>query len=126
MESLAGRRILVVEDEYILAQCLCEVLEQEGVEVLGPVASIEDALALLERGPQPDAAVLDVNLGNQSVYPVADRLGRQQVPMLFTSGYDREMASARYPRSAQCTKPFGAAEVRGMLLSLLEHHAHVD
>jgi len=123
--NLAGRRILVVEDEYILAQCLRDLLEGDGAEVLGPVANLEDADVLLDTCPLPDAAILDINLGGQSVYPVADRLSNEHVPLLFTSGYDRELVPPRYADSPQCTKPFGVEQVREKLAALLDINGDV-
>jgi len=117
--SLAGRRILVVEDEYMLAECLHDLLQGDGAEVLGPASSIEDANALLDRHPIPDAAVLDINLGRQSVYAVADRLSGQGVPFLFTTGYDHGLIPERYSDRLQCIKPFGVEDVRVLLLELL-------
>ncbi len=123
--TLAGRRILVVEDEYILAQCLCELLEGDGAEVLGPVGNLQDAGALLDSIALPDAAILDINLGGENVFPVADRLSSGQVPLLFTSGYDRELVPARYAGSMQCTKPFGVEQMRTMLMALLDANGDV-
>jgi len=117
--TLSGRRILVVEDEYMLAECLHELLQDDGAEVLGPASCVEDANALLDRHPMPDAAVLDINLGRQNVYPVADRLSGQGVPFLFTTGYDHGLIPERYADCLQCVKPFGAEDVRALLLELL-------
>ncbi|MPS36709.1 MAG: response regulator [Stenotrophomonas sp.] len=116
---LSGRRILVVEDEYLLAECLREMLRGDGAEVLGPASCVEDANALLDRHPAPDAAVLDINLGRQDVYPVADRLSGQGIPFLFTTGYDHGLIPARHAQRLQCVKPFGADDIRALLLELL-------
>ncbi|SBV37573.1 conserved hypothetical protein [uncultured Stenotrophomonas sp.] len=119
-KRFAGRRILVVEDEYLLAQCLADLLQNEGAQVLGPASCMEDADALLDGSPLPDAAVLDINLGNQNVYPLADRLADGHVPLLFTSGYDRELVPVRHADSPRCAKPFGVDQVRTQLLALLD------
>lgn len=121
--TLSGRRILVVEDEYMLAECLHELLRGEGAEVLGPASCVDDANALLDHHPMPDAAVLDVNLGRQSVYPVADRLSGHGVPFLFTTGYDHGLIPERYSDCLQCVKPFGVEDVRALLLELLNANA---
>jgi len=122
---LAGRRILVVEDEYLLGDCLRELLECEGAQVLGPVGNLEDADALLDSCALPDAAILDINLGGQKVYPLADRLSKGHVPLMFASGYDRELVPPRYADSLQCTKPFGVEQVRTMLTALLDTDGNV-
>jgi CheY-like chemotaxis protein len=69
-----GLRLLLVEDEYLLALYLSEMLEDLGAQVLGPVASVADALELIDKAPEIDAAILDVNLAGEAVFPVADRL----------------------------------------------------
>src|SRR4051812_39965235 len=89
VDQLKGRRFLVVEDEYLIAADLAASLEALGVEVLGPAASVKDALTLLEKADgQLDGAVLDVNLREERVFPVADLLKSRGVPFIFTTGYD--------------------------------------
>jgi CheY-like chemotaxis protein len=102
---------MVVEDEFLLALCLTEALEQAGASVLGPVASIEGALALIEREPQIDAALLDMNLGGEAIYPVADRLMDARVPFIFTTGYDHSLTPARYQDIQHCNKPYRLDDV---------------
>lgn len=103
--SLAGRCILVVEDEYFLAIDLERELVEAGAIVVGPVASVEDALALIEREPRLDAAVLDLNLGGEMVFPVADALTMRFVPFLFATGYNARDIPLRYARVTRCEKP---------------------
>ena len=67
---LQGRHILVVEDEYFLADELQITLEDAGAEMLGPVASVQGGLRILEGSTLPDAASLDVSLGGETVYPL--------------------------------------------------------
>src|SRR3954466_6402529 len=88
-KSLRGQCLLVVEDEYLIAADLTTSLESLGVEVIGPAASVEEALSLIENyGGSLDGAVLDVNLRNERVFPVADKLSERGVPFVFTTGYD--------------------------------------
>ena len=88
-DGLKGRRFLVVEDEYLIAADLAAFLEAQGIEVVGPAASVNEALALLESDTDGlDCAVLDVNLQDDRVYPVADVLMSREVPFVFTTGYD--------------------------------------
>jgi CheY-like chemotaxis protein len=88
MSAVSGRRILIVEDEYIIAADLAQLLEGLGVTVIGPVGSVADALALLAGEPAIDAAVLDVTLGTEKIFPVADALRARGVPFVFATGYD--------------------------------------
>ncbi|WP_336489483.1 response regulator [Methylobacterium nigriterrae] len=83
--SLAGRRVLVVEDEYVIAMDMQSSLQEVGAEVAGPVPDAEQALALIEAASL-DAAVLDVNLRGEAVYTVADRLRERDVPYQFATG----------------------------------------
>ena len=103
--ALAGRRILVVEDEYFLAEELRCALTAGGVTVLGPVPSVRAALDLIDRGEAPDAAMLDVSLGGDAAYPIADALTARGLPFLFTTGYDRSSMPARYAAVRRLEKP---------------------
>ena len=115
-----GLRLLVVEDEYLLALYLSEALEDLGASVVGPVASVDAALDLIASDPEIDAAILDVNLGSESVYPVADALASRQVPFVFASGYDRDALPERYRVFDVCCKPLDPVAV-GTVLSQLRH-----
>lgn len=114
-QNIAGLRLLLVEDEYLLALYLAELLEDLGAEVLGPVASVADALDLIEKAPEIDAAILDVNLAGEAVFPVADRLRARHVPFAFASGYDPELMPARFRDVDVCQKPIDAEAVRSAL-----------
>jgi CheY-like chemotaxis protein len=83
---LLGLKVLVVEDEGIVALWLQGLLEDLGCTVLGPAMRVADALALLEVA-SPEAAILDVNIKGELVYPVADKLLQLGIPFLFTTGY---------------------------------------
>jgi CheY-like chemotaxis protein len=107
--SLRDRRILVVEDEYLLADELAQELGDAGAEVLGPVPTIERALAVLDENATPDGAILDVNLGGVSVFPLADTLIERGVPVIFTSGYDPEAMPPRFAHVPKCNKPMNVA-----------------
>ena len=85
--SLTGRRILVVEDDYVVAEDLREQLLSFEAEVIGPVATVAQALALLETGSAPDMAILDIQLGGEMVYPVANALLARGIPFVFATGY---------------------------------------
>lgn len=103
-ETLSGKRILAVEDEYMLAQDLALFLEQLGATVVGPVGTVQAALGLATRETL-DAAVLDVNLHNQPVYPVADVLIERGIPIVFATGYDELLMQRAYLNLPRCPKP---------------------
>ncbi|GJE44017.1 response regulator [Methylobacterium soli] len=102
--SLAGRRVLVVEDEYFIAMDMEYWLQEAGAEVAGPVPDTEQALALIEAGPL-DAAVLDVNLMSETVYAVADRLKERGVPYLFVTGEVQIADCSDYRSRPKLEKP---------------------
>jgi len=105
-ENLRGRCLLVVEDEYLIAADLTASLESFGVEVIGPAASVEEALSLAgQNSDRLDGAVLDINLRNECVYPVADLLTARGIPFVFTTGYDAVAVPVAYACAPRCEKP---------------------
>jgi PAS domain S-box-containing protein len=99
-----GGQVLLVEDESTVALMVEEFLSELGLRVVGPFGSVSDALRAL-RETSLDAAVLDINLGNESVYPVADVLLEQKVPVAFISGYGAEAVDPRYAHLPLVQKP---------------------
>ena len=82
-----GRLVLVVEDEFLIAMDLELLLRRHGWRVLGPAATVDQALRLLRDGETPDVALLDVNLGGEPVTPVAEALRVRGVPFVLASAY---------------------------------------
>ena len=82
-----GRLVLVVEDEFLIAMDLELLLRRHGWRVLGPAATVDQALRLLRDGETPDVALLDVNLGGEPVTPVAQELRARGVPFVLASAY---------------------------------------
>lgn len=103
--TLNGRRILLVEDDYFIAADLRSWFEESGAKVLGPVPSVDAALALIAATAEIDAAVLDINLQDELVYPVADALRARGVPFLFATGYDPAVVPPAHGAVALCQKP---------------------
>jgi DNA-binding NtrC family response regulator len=91
-EMLRGRRVMIVEDELLVAMELESLLEEQGCAVVGPAPTVERALSLLER-ERPDAAILDVNLDGQTAIPVAAALNARGVPFLLATGYGNAQAA---------------------------------
>ena len=103
--ALRGRRILVVEDEYMMAEDLRYDLEEAGDQVIGPVPSVADALRLLATEMSIDAAILDVNLRGEKAYPVADVLRERTIPFVLATGYEQWALPEAYKDVPRCDKP---------------------
>src|ERR1700681_578570 len=114
----SGRRVLLVEDEMIVAWLLEDMLADLGCAVVGPAASIDQALAMID-AEAIDVAVLDVNLNGQMSYPVADALAARGVPFAFSTGYDKDRLLERYRAFPALQKPFHLSELTDMLTTLL-------
>jgi CheY-like chemotaxis protein len=111
-DQFKGCRYLVVEDEYFIAADLTHLLESLGIEVVGPAASVQEALRLVENdGGRLDGAVLDINLRDERVYPVADALRARGVPFVFTTGYDAASVPSSYADAPRCEKPVDKARL---------------
>ena len=118
--ALARRRVLVVEDEYFLADDLSEALASLGAEIVGPVPTREQALALLSADQRIDAAVLDINLRGEMVFAVAEVLTERGVPFVFATGYDETAIPPDYRDVPRWEKPFAAAALARVLPGLME------
>lgn len=104
--SLMGFRVLVVEDEPLVSMLLEDMLDELGCVVAGTAASVAQALDLLMSNLEVDAAVLDVNLGGEKVFPVADQLFRRRVPFAFSTGFGPADLAERYPTAPLLHKPY--------------------
>jgi CheY-like chemotaxis protein len=85
------RRVLVVEDEALIASMIVEWLGELGCEALGPAASLSVGFTLAQSEPM-DAAILDVNINSERVYPLADYLRGRGIPVVFATGYGESVA----------------------------------
>ncbi len=118
---LLGRRVLVVEDEAILAMMVEDELLGAGARVIGPAATLDDALRLVEAAAGDgglDAAVLDLNLQGETAVPVADRLAARGVPFLFATGYGEGCDTGGHSGMPVLHKPFTAHELVAAVASL--------
>jgi DNA-binding response OmpR family regulator len=113
--DLAGKRVLVVEDEYFIASDLKRALEKQGAVVIGPVGDLDAGLALVER-EQLDGAVLDVNLEGGQTFPIAVQLEERSVPYLFVTGYDAWAMPEAFRQVPRIAKPVPM----GTLISALD------
>jgi CheY-like chemotaxis protein len=103
-DVLRGVQLLIVEDEYLLARDMADYFESIGVQIVGPAGTVSDALALIN-SHEIQAAVLDINLRNERVYPVAEMLTQKQIPFVFASGYGSELDPHAYEGIPRCIKP---------------------
>lgn len=119
-----SRRILIVEDEELVALCMAEELTRLGWGVVGPAATVREAEALLSRGTDVDAAVLDVNLGGRPVYPLAEALTQRRVPFVFCTGYEMVDPEGKFPQAPVIRKPATAIALDRALADLLDARSH--
>ena len=117
--ALEGIRVLVVEDEFLVAMLIEEMLESAGCVVIGPIPRIPEALDAVDRDTC-DAAVLDINLSGERIDPVAEALSRRNVPFMFVTGYGNAGLPGDYVDRPQICKPFKMAELLGTVSRLVE------
>jgi CheY-like chemotaxis protein len=108
---LDKKRVLLVEDEYVVADDMARELAGFGLVVLGPLGSLGDAMRLVGSGEAIDGAVLDINLRGEMVFPLAEELRRRDVPFVFATGYERWSIPVSFQGVPLCEKPVEVAKV---------------
>lgn len=98
--DLNGLKVLVVEDNLLLAEVICDVLETYGCQIVGPVPDVTQGLAVA-REATLDGAVLDINLGGEPSFPIATALAERTIPYLFLTGYDNSRLIPPEHRAAE-------------------------
>jgi DNA-binding response OmpR family regulator len=106
-EPSTGPRVLIVEDEPLLAETLSDLLMDAGCQPVGPVANVSEALRLIEQSPI-DVAVLDIRLVDEMSFPVAYALRRRGIPLLFLTAYQRRNLPMDLSDEVLIEKPFKA------------------
>ena len=114
MTRLSERRVLVVEDEALVAMLVEDALLDAGASVIGPAATVAEALALLER-ETPDAAVLDLNLAGETSTPVADALAARGVPFVVATGYGADGLPPGHASVPVLAKPYDPDDLTAAL-----------
>src|SRR4051812_25875246 len=111
MSSISGKRVLVVEDDFVLAINLVEHLEHEGCRVVRRVASVEGAVSCIIED-MPDIAILDIDLGDETSKLIADELSAAGVPFVFLSGHGRDAVPEEHSAREFIEKPWTPNELR--------------
>lgn len=120
--SLAGRRLLMVEDEVLVGMMAKRILEELGATVVGPYGGLADGLAAA-RSERFDGALLDFNLAGELADPLADFLIARGIPFVFITGYQRDSIDRRYANIPVLPKPLDGETLERVLVSLLEPSA---
>jgi CheY-like chemotaxis protein len=118
--DLFGLRVLVVEDQFLQADALRVELQVWGIEVVGPAPTVEQAMALLDREPPVDAALLDINLHERTVYPLASLLQERRIPFAFVTGMAKPALPERYRSVPLWSKPHDRWSIPRRMAELLQ------
>ncbi|HZL38897.1 MAG TPA: response regulator [Pseudolabrys sp.] len=116
--SKAKPRILVVEDEYLIRMLLEDMLADLGYEIAAAVGTIAEACDVAAKG-EFNAAVLDVNLDGQEIYPVAEVLAKRGLPFVFVTGYGENSLIEPYRNRPALQKPFQVEQLKAVLAGLI-------
>jgi CheY-like chemotaxis protein len=111
-------RILVVEDDFLIASALVDCLKSFGHVCVGPAATVESAMALAKEESY-DAAILDIRLGIDRVDPVADLVAARHIPLVFSVGNLDDVDQKRWPYAMILLKPYNEGQVGDLLGQLL-------
>lgn len=117
-QPLSGRRVLLVEDEALVAMLMETILEDMGCVPVGPAATVEDGLAMAT-GEAIDAALLDVNVAGRQVFPIAEALKVRGVPFVFSTGYGEGGLPDEWRGHATVQKPFTESAIRDALMTAM-------
>lgn len=117
--ALAGRKVLVVEDESLVAMLLETILEDFGCTPVGPISTVDEGVRTAEAERELDVALLDVNVAGREVFPVAEALAKRGVPMVFSTGYGEAGLPDEWRGSPVLQKPFTESAVRQALMRAL-------
>jgi CheY-like chemotaxis protein len=113
---LSGCRILVVEDEWVIAADVALALEEAGATIVGPYSSVVDSLEHLGDLDAIDGAVIDVGLNGETSFPLADAFRTTAMPFVFLTGVDRHKLPERFASVPHMLKPFDRDRIAAMLL----------
>jgi CheY-like chemotaxis protein len=106
MNALRGCRVLLLEDEFFVADDIAQALALAGAEILGPFTRHAEALKAIESGLAVDLGVLDINLQGEVSFAVADRLKAEGIPFVFATGYEEASIPQSHRQAPRWEKPF--------------------
>ena len=112
-------RVLVVEDESLIAMLLEDMLAELGYSIVGPVAILKQALEMVQH-ESIDAAILDVNINGEQTYPIAEALAARDIPFVFSTGYGRESLPEQYQNRPTLRKPYRQHDLQKLLTELIQ------
>lgn len=113
-------RVLVVEDEYLVADLLSRILEDAGYAVIGPVSRVANGCLMVQAlNRQIDAAILDISLNSEQSYPIAEELLKREVPFMFTTTYSRQEIAPRFADRPCLGKPYRRSDLLRVLSSIM-------
>jgi CheY-like chemotaxis protein len=118
LNGLAGRKVLIVEDEPVISMLLEDWLDQLGVGIAGVAETLDEAREAAQRDGF-DAAILDVNLRGDMSYPAAEVLARRGIPLVFVSGYAREAVPQGLENALFLAKPYNREQIGTALAKVL-------
>ena len=113
--SLFGLQVFVVEDEILASMELEDMLADFGCTVAGVAATVDDAMSKVQATDGIDAAILDVHVGGEMIFPVADVLVERGVPFVFSTGYGSADLVRRYPQCPLLNKPYDSQTLAKVL-----------
>jgi CheY-like chemotaxis protein len=115
--DLQGIRVLLVEDQMIVAMQIEHMLHAAGCEVVGPVGTLQAAIALAH-AEALDLAILDVNLDGEKVYPAAEELQARGIPFILATGYGASSLPEKWRNQPRLNKPFRGEQLEQLLRSV--------
>jgi CheY-like chemotaxis protein len=116
--ELSDRKVLVVEDEMMIAMLIEDMLDEFGCKLVGPATNVPRALELIDK-EKVDIAVLDLNLDGKDTYAIADALRQKHVPFIFATGYGSTGVRPEYGDRPVLQKPFQAKDLETALAEAL-------
>ena len=119
----AGSKILVVEDNYLLAEVVCDFVAECGMEPVGPAAGLETGLVYARETPI-DGAILDINLDGRFCFPICEVLRERGIPFAFLTGYSNlSLVPQEFRHVPLIAKPFEPSEMKSAIEGMLGGHS---